>query len=94
MSYNFVAYMLTLTQWLSWCVLQMQQQEDIISTQCYQRHVLCVQGKVPGNQFVLTTQLILLPTLLGWTILYLVFKYGSKFINRPLLRPDLSQTWK
>ena len=53
-----------------------------------------MQGKVPGNQFVLTTQLILLPTLLGWTILYLVFQYGSKFINRPLLRPDLSQTWK
>lgn len=53
-----------------------------------------MQGKVPGNQIVLYAQMIALPTILGWTILYSVYKYGSKFINRPLLRPDLSQTWK
>lgn len=51
-------------------------------------------GRLDGNPFFNFAQLIMLPCMLAVTIIYAVGKFGDKFINRPQLRPDLSQIWK
>lgn len=51
-------------------------------------------GRLDGNTFVNFAQLVMLPCMLAFTIIYAVGKFGDKFINRPQLRPDLSQVWK
>ena len=56
--------------------------------------LLPLQGRIDGNVFVSFSKHIMLPVLLAITIMAVVGKYGNMFINRPQLRPDLSQTWK
>lgn len=51
-------------------------------------------GRLDGNPYFNFAQLVMLPCMLALTILYAVGKFGDKFINRPQLRPDLSQVWK
>lgn len=51
-------------------------------------------GRLDGNVLVSFTKHIMFPVLLAITIMAAVGKYGNIFINRPQLRPDLSQTWK
>ena len=58
-------------------------------------HILCnLQGRVEGSAFACFSKHIMFPTLLAFTVVAAVGKYGNMFINRPQLRPDLSQTWK
>lgn len=56
--------------------------------------LVALQGRIDGNIFVSISKHIMLPILLAISVMAAVGKYGNMFINRPQLRPDLSQTWK
>lgn len=54
---------------------------------------LRMQGKAEGSIGKALLQQVLLPIALSAGMVAYVLKNGKKLVNRPLLRPDLSQPW-
>jgi hypothetical protein len=52
-----------------------------------------VQGRQEGPFLSTVVQSVIIPLAFCALMLFLITKYGKKLVNRPQLRPDLSQPW-
>ena len=52
-----------------------------------------VQGRYQGSFFSCLGRDVVLPFAFGAFMLLMIVKFGKKLVNRPQLRPDLSQPW-